>query len=83
LSSIPLNAKVERAILDEISKYDVGPNEIVPLRALEAKLLKTGFLIGEINDAMQSLHDEGLIARGPSPAMIKITEAGFAKLQHP
>jgi len=79
LSTIRSNAKVERAILDEISKYDVGPNEVVPLGALQAKLLQAGFLIEEIYDAMQSLQDRGFIAPGPSPAMIKITEAGFAQ----
>jgi hypothetical protein len=80
LSTIPSNAKVERAILDEISKYHVGPNEVVPLGALQAKLLQTGFLIEEIFDAMQSLQDQGFIAPGPSPAMIVITATGFAKL---
>jgi len=80
LSTIPANTKVEQAILDEISKYVGGPNEVAPLGGLEAKLLQTGFLIGEIIDAMQSLQDQGFIAPGPSPAMIVITATGFAKL---
>jgi hypothetical protein len=79
LSTPPSNAKVERAILDEISKYHVGPNEVVPLGALQAKLLQTGFLIEEVFDAMQSLQDQGFIAP-PSPAMIVITDTGFTKL---
>jgi hypothetical protein len=80
LSAIPANTKVEQAILDEISKYVGGPNEVAPLGGLEAKLLQTGFLIGEIIDAMQSLQDEGSLAPGPSPGLIKITGAGFARL---
>ena len=80
LSTIPANTKIEQAILDEISKYVGGPNEVAPLGGLEAKLLQTGFLIGEIVDAMQSLQDEGSLAPGPSAGLIKITGAGFAKL---
>ena len=80
MSTIPANTKVERAILDEISKYVGGPNEVAPLGGLEAQLLQTGFLIGEIIDAMQSLQDEGSLAPGPSPGLIKITGAGFARL---
>ena len=78
MSTIPANTKVEQAILGEISKYVGGPNEVAPLGGLEAKLLQTGFLIGEIIDAMQSLQDEGSLAPGPSPGLIKITGAGFA-----
>jgi hypothetical protein len=51
LSTFPANAKVEEAILDETSKYVGGPNEVAPRGGLEAKLLQTGFLIGEIIDA--------------------------------
>ena len=80
MSTIPANTEVEQAILDEISKYVGGPNEVAPLGGLEAKLLQTGFLIGEIIDAMQSLQDEGSLAPGPSPGLIKITGAGFARL---
>ena len=80
MSAIPANTKVEQAILDEISKYVGVPNEVAPLGGLEAKLLQTGSLIGEIIDAMQSLQDEGSLAPGPPPGLIKITGAGLAKL---
>ena len=79
MSAIPANTKVEQAILDEISKYVGEPNEVAPLGGLEAKLLQTGFLIGEIIDAMQSLQHEGSLAPGPSPGLIKITGAGFRR----
>jgi len=65
LSTIPANTKVERAILDEISKYVGGPNEVAPLGGLEAKLLQTGFLIGEIIDASSLCKTKAPLLRVP------------------
>jgi len=44
------------------------------------KVQKNGFRADEINAAMQSMQQDGLIEGSPSSAHLKITEAGFAAL---
>jgi hypothetical protein len=69
--------EVERAILDVIKSYNVGPGEIFPVAQVSLKLPSVGH--DRVNDALEAMVDKGLLERGRGP-LWKITATGHALL---
>jgi hypothetical protein len=78
MATAPTTADIERAILDEISTYNVRAGEIVPLTPIQLKLDTAGIRASEFRRALQSMVDKGLIEITGN--FIKLTESGFAAM---
>ena len=69
-------SRVERAILDAISTYNVRAGEIVPLTGIQMRLDGLGIRADEFRAGLQSMVDKSQVEI--TGKFIRLTDAGFS-----
>lgn len=80
MAVVPTIESAKRAILEEISKFNVRPNEIFPIMQIQVHLNARGFREEEVHPALEQMVNDGWLL--PKEGMVhwSITEAGYAEM---
>lgn len=80
MATVPNIEKIERAILDELSKRRVRGDQIFKPMAINIELQKSGFTGAEVTAGLQSMMDKGWVENGSAATFLKLTALGFAAI---